>query len=93
MRRNFDVEFKTMIVELIQSGKSVKEVSTEYNLSDSMVRKWRKTYESKQGDFTKKRELTPEEKEIKSLRKALKDAQEERDILKKAVSIFSVSDK
>jgi transposase len=36
--------------------------------------------------------LSEEQKQIKRLQKELKDAQLERDILKKAVSIFSRSD-
>ena len=37
--------------------------------------------------------LTDEQKELKALRKQLEDITEERDILKKVVSIFSVSDR
>ncbi|EID72445.1 transposase-like protein [Imtechella halotolerans K1] len=37
--------------------------------------------------------MTDEEKEIARLKKALKEAELERDILKKAISIFSASDK
>jgi transposase-like protein len=32
MRRHFDNEFKTTVVELLQAGKSVRELSEEYNL-------------------------------------------------------------
>ncbi len=44
------------------------------------------------GDFYKKRVLSAEEQELKALKKELRDVKEERDILKKAVSIFSKSD-
>jgi len=81
------------IVELLKSGRKVKEVSEEYNLNDSMLRRWRREYEIKSGDFSKKRELSGEELEIKRLNKELQDTKLERDILKKAVSIFSKSDK
>jgi transposase len=37
--------------------------------------------------------MTDSEKEIARLQKALKEAEMERDILKKAISIFSKSDK
>ena len=37
--------------------------------------------------------MTDEEKEIARLKKALKEAELERNILKKAIGIFSVSDK
>ena len=93
MARKYENDFKVLIVELVKSGRPIKEVSAEYNLNDSMVRRWRREYEAKSGDFTKKKELSQEEIELKVLRKELRDVTMERDILKKAVSIFSKSDK
>ncbi len=93
MARQYENDFKVMIVELLNSGKSVKEISDEYSLNDSMIRRWRREFESKSGDFSKKREVSSEELEIKFLKKELRDTRLERDILKKAVSIFSKSDK
>jgi len=93
MARKYENDFKVLIVELVKSGRPIKEVSAEYNLNDSMVRRWRREYEAKSGDFTKKKELSQEEIELKALRKELRDVTMERDILKKAVSIFSKSDK
>jgi transposase len=93
MARKHENDFKVLIVELVKSGRPIKEVSAEYNLNDSMVRRWRREYETKSGDFTKKKELSQEEIELKVLRKELRDVTMERDILKKAVSIFSKSDK
>ena len=93
MAKKYENDFKETIVELLKSGRKVKEVSEEYNLNDSMLRRWRREYEIKPGDFSKKRELSGEELEIKRLKKELQDTKLERDILKKAVSIFSKSDK
>jgi len=93
MARKYENDFKVMIVELLKSGIKVKEVSEEYELHDSMVRRWRREYESKQGDFSKKRAISSEELELKVLKKELREVRLERDILKKAVSIFSKSDK
>lgn len=92
MRNKYKNDFKVLIVELVKSGRTVKEVSEEYGLDGSMVRRWRREYEAKSGDFTKKKELTKEEIEMKSLRKELREVRMERDILKKAVSIFSRRD-
>jgi transposase len=92
MKRHFDIEFKTMIVELLQSGKTAKEVSLEYSIQDSTIRRWKREYESKSGDLSKKRELSAEELELKQLKKELQETKLERDILKKVVSIFSKSD-
>ncbi len=92
MAKKYDNDFKVMIVELLESGLKVKEVSDEYSLNDGIVRRWRREYEAKSGDFSKKRELSEQEQEFKRLKKELKNVTMERDILKKAVSIFSKSD-
>lgn len=93
MAKTYENEFKVMIAELLISGRKVKEVSEEYNLNDSMIRRWRREYEAKSGDFSKKREQSAEEQELKALKKELREVTLERDILKKAVSIFSKSDR
>src|SRR5690606_29146216 len=94
-RRSFDKAFKLMVVELHKTGKSFTEVGRELGISGDLVRRWVREFETT-GDhsFTGngKPVLTPEEREITELKKALKEAQIERDILKKAVSIFSKSD-
>mgnify|MGYP001465912387 FL=1 len=93
MRTKYENEFKVTIVELLQSGKKPKDLSDEYNLDQSMIRRWKRDYDAKSGDLSKKREVSKEEHEIKTLRKELRNITEERDILKKAVSIFSKNDK
>lgn len=93
MAKVYENEFKVMIVELLNSGRKIKEVSDEYGLNDSMLRRWKREYKAKSGDFTKKREVSQEEQELKALKKELREITMERDILKKAVSIFSKSDR
>ena len=93
MARKHENDFKVLIVELVKSGRSAKEVGNEYDLNANMIRRWIREYEAKSGDFTKKKELSQEEKELKALRKELRDVTMERDILKKAVSIFSKNDR
>lgn len=94
-RRSFDKEFKKMVVELHKSGKSSNEIGIELGIPGDMVRRWSREYESN-GDQSfagnGKPILSAEQREIAELKKALKEAQIERDILKKAVSIFSKSD-
>ena len=93
MAKFYEQEFKVMLVELLNSGRKVQEVSDEYGLNGNMLRRWRREYEAKSGDFSKKREVSPEEQELKALRKELREVTLERDILKKAVGIFSKSDR
>lgn len=93
MAKFYEQEFKVMLIELLNSGRKVQEVSDEYGLNGNMLRRWRREYEAKSGDFSKKREVSPEEQELKALRKELREVTLERDILKKAVGIFSKNDR
>jgi len=93
MVKSYENDFKVLIVELVKSGRPAKEVGDEYELNANMIRRWVREYEAKSGDFSKKKELSQEEKELKALRKQLHDVTMERDILKKAVSIFSKNDR
>jgi transposase len=92
MAKKHDNEFKVMIVELLNSGIKTKQVSEEYNLSLNMIGRWRREYKLKSGDFTKKKELSVEAQQLKALKEELRNVTMERDIFKKAVSIFSKDD-
>ena len=94
-RKNYDKAFKIMAVDLYRSGKSFYEVSRDLDLEVGMIQRWNREYESFLGSSFPgkgKKILSEEQREILSLKKQLKDAELERDILKKAVSIFSKSD-
>lgn len=92
MAKQYDNELKVTIVELLKSGLKLRQVSEDYGIHTSVISRWRREFEAKSGDFSKKRELSLEEQELKALRKELRDVKMERDILKKAVGIFSKSD-
>ena len=54
-----------MIVELLQSGRTAKELSKEYNINNGIIRRWKREFKAKSGDFSKRHELSPEELELK----------------------------
>jgi transposase len=94
-RRDFDKEFKMMAVNLCYTGKPTKEVAEELGIRSELVRRWKREYEVYSGGSFSghgNANMTKEEKEIARLRRELKEAQIERDILKKAISIFSKGD-
>lgn len=93
MRKRYDNELKVTLVELLLSGKTTGELSEDYDISRDLLRRWKREYISKSGDLSKKNTLSVEEQEIRRLKKEIADIKMERDILKKAVSIFSKSDK
>ena len=88
-KRAYDDSFRKMAVDLSHTRGSVKEVADELGINDSLLSKWRqRDSASKQGSVA----LTEDQKLIRKLQKELRDAQMERDILKKAVGIFSKGD-
>jgi transposase len=91
----YEKEFKVMISDLYLSGRKTQELSKEYNLNANMILRWVQEHKQSTGSFPGKGNaiLTDQEKELVQLRKQLADVQMERDILKKAVGIFSKSDK
>jgi hypothetical protein len=50
-----------MIVELLQSAKSAKELSEEYKAQDGVIQRWRRKCEARSGDLSKKRGLSADE--------------------------------
>lgn len=84
-----------MAVNLCSTGKSSKEVADELGIRADLVRRWNREYrQTKEGSFSGQgnTNLTDAERENLRLKKALREAELERDILKKAVSIFSKTD-
>lgn len=94
-RRKFDKEFKLMAVELSKSRGNINELARELGVRPELIYRWRSEHlERPESSFTGhgKARHTPEEAEIARLRKQLRDVELERDILKKAISIFSRGD-
>ena len=91
-KRVYDVAFKQMALELSDAKGLVKAASDELGIDPGSISKWRGLYKKDDTGKVLISSLSEEQKEIRSLQKELKGAQQERDILKKAVSIFSRGD-
>jgi transposase len=87
----FTAEFKHQAVQLAQTGGKPKaQIARELGISDSALYAWcRQSMENGNGAFPGKGHQTPAEEEIHQLKRELERVQMERDILKKAISIFS----
>lgn len=83
--KKYDESFKKNIVDLYRSGKSVRELSREYGTSEVNIRKWIKRYSP---IITSTGEVTSND-EIMKLKKQMAKIEEENEILKKALAIFS----
>src|SRR6266571_6963866 len=84
-------EFKVEAVQLVKSsGKPMSQVARELGISDSALYHWSKQL-ADQGEqaFPGSVHQTAQEEEIRRLKQELEVTRQERDILKKVVSIFS----
>jgi len=94
-RRTFSREFKLNAVELSYSRSNIKALAHELDVRPELIYRWRSEFASYKGTSfpgNGNPKLTQEESEISRLKKELAEMRMERDILKKAVSIFSKSD-
>lgn len=95
-KRNYSTDFKKKAVELSYARASIAQVCRELDIPTSVLSRWRQEsndYGSNSFPGRGTPKLTEEQREIAHLKKQLKEMQLERDILKKAISIFSESDR
>ena len=90
-RKTYTREFKIEAVRLLErSGRSQAEVADELGMSSSSLSRWKKKYGADgEAAFADRGTLTAEEARIRQLERENEILRQERDILKKAVTIFS----
>lgn len=90
-RRTYTREFKLDAVRLLRtSGKSQAQVARDLGIPASCLWHWKNKYSDEGAEaFPGRGRLKPEDEEVRQLRRELEIARQERDILKKAVAIFS----
>lgn len=80
-RPTYTEDFKRQIVALHSHGKRKVDLVREYGISPAALDRWIKQV-NQTGSFKTKDNLTPEQLEIRQLKKQLKQAEMENDILK-----------
>jgi transposase len=92
-RRRFDQQFKVDAVRLLsESGKTVSEVARDLGIGRSQLESWKKQLLRKKSPlsaFPGNGNIGGEKKELEELRRELARVKEEREILKKAMTVFS----
>ncbi len=90
-RRQFDRSFKIEAVRLItEESRPVASVARDLGIGENLLHRWKQQFVNQQEQaFVGTGNLTPEQAELRRLRRELVDVTEERDILKKAISVFS----
>ena len=79
-RRKYDEEFKQQALTMIRNGQSVRSVAEALGISENLLHQWKRAARANQ---------SAAELEVEQLRKQLKQVEMERDILKKALAVFS----
>jgi transposase len=92
--RTYTEEFKLEALRLLQSsGKSAQQIERELGITPGMLLKWQNRYQIVEQDGQQAnlelKDIEAAKREIRRLEKELMEVTEEREILKKVVSIFS----
>lgn len=92
--REYTREFKAEALELLKrSGKSAGEVERELGITPGLLLKWRARYQilEKEGEAVQigPSDMEAAKAEIRRLKRELSNVEEEREILKKVLNIFS----
>lgn len=90
-RRRYTAEFKQEALALYEnSDKTLAEIEEGLGISPGLLRRWRMRALADGADaFPGNGRLKPEEEELRRLRRENEILRQERDILKKAIAIFS----
>lgn len=82
MQKRYSKEFKETVIDLYHSGQSITHLSKEYDVAPATIYKWIDLY-------TKPNESSISKAEVLELKRQLAKVKEERDILKKVLTIFA----
>ena len=88
-RKQYSSEFKREAVRLVtEGGLSIAQAARDLGLNDNMVSRWKKEAEQN-GQRAFPGQGHPQDEELSRLRREVEVLRQEREILKKAISIFS----
>jgi transposase len=89
VRRSFTPEFKRDAIRLVKQGKSVTEVARDLGIARSLLQYWMREQRGERERTASREKLPSDAERIRQLERELRDAREERDILKKALAYFA----
>ena len=80
IRRKYDEAFRQSALQMVDDGQSVRSVAQSLGVAENLIHKWKKA---------RNQSRSSAEAEVAELRSRLRQVEAERDVLQKAVSIFS----
>jgi transposase len=90
-RRIYTSEFKLEAIRLSEtSGKSQAQIERDLGISSGCLSRWKQQFtEEGEHAFPGHGRLTPEQEDIRQMKREIEILRQERDILKKAMAIFT----
>ena len=90
-KRRYDKEFKLRALEMvIRDGRRISDVARDLGVSPQLLSRWKIAFNANQEEaFPGTGHRTASEEELHKAKRELAIANEEREILKKALAIFS----
>ena len=90
-RRQFDKAYKVEAVRLVtQDHRPLAAVARDLGIGENVLRRWKQQFtDDHENAFVGTGNLSSEQTELRRLQRENADLREERDILKKAISVFS----
>ena len=92
-RRNYNATFKEEVLKMVQNGRPVPEVAQSLGISENLIYRWKSRSNQLSTITTVGTTLVQVQPgataEQQALHKRIRELETERDILKKALSVFS----
>lgn len=86
VRRKYDATFREEVLKMVFNGRPVSEIAQSLGIGENLIYRWKSRYKSKEKKGENK---VTSFTEIEVLNKRIRELETERDILKKALAIFS----
>ena len=90
-RRKYDKDFKCEVLKMVQNGRPAREVAESLGIGENLIYRWKKRVNVSFSGESKSNvpAAAVTQQEYDQLKARLKEVEQERDILKKALGIFS----
>ena len=85
-RRKYDAAFKEEVLQMVLNGRPVSEVARSLGIGENIIYRWRSRHKARENKREDNALAAPD---YQALHKRIGELETERDILKKALAIFS----
>lgn len=87
-RRKYDADFRKEVIKMVESGRKVPDIAQSLGIGTNLIYQWLKRSKATSGSSGNSSDISFDAEKA-AMYKRIKDLEMERDILKKALGIFS----